>query len=167
MIVKGLSTAHPSKMQELVPGLVAFFDDAHNFEVLRSINGTCPPFSLRALAWYVGAGLHGEEALVDYESNLRKYTRRRFDPFRRCNRIVLEYDGDSVVTTIGQMNFFRWMISSKVWSSLITNRARMAAEVARRTPVARQASVARCGQDHAGISAGLVHVSGRHVVIFD
>ena len=167
MIVKGLSTAHSPKTQELVPELMAFYDDAHNFEVLRSINGTCPPFSLRALAWYVGAGMHGEEALVDYEKHLRKYTRRRFDPFRRCNRIALDFEGDTVVTTIGQMNFFRWMISSRVWSALLTNRARMAAEVARRSPVARQAAVVRCGQAHAGISAGLVHVSGRHVVIFD
>ena len=44
-----------------------------------------------------------------------KYSKKRFDPFCRWDRIVIPYkDGNSIQTTIGQLNFFKWAIENLV-----------------------------------------------------
>lgn len=50
-----------------------------------------------------------------YKAELKEYHKRLFDPFSRGERIEFEYyDGCSVKTTVGQLNFFRWAIQNKV-----------------------------------------------------
>ncbi len=51
----------------------------------------------------------------DYKLKLKAYSKRRFDPFCRWDRIEMPYlDGKSIETTIGQLNFFKWAIENKV-----------------------------------------------------
>jgi hypothetical protein len=51
----------------------------------------------------------------DYKLKLRAYSKKRFDPFCRWDRIVIPYkDGNSIQTTIGQLNFFKWALENKV-----------------------------------------------------
>jgi hypothetical protein len=51
----------------------------------------------------------------DYKLKLKAYSKRRFDPFCRWDRINIPYkDGTSIETTIGQLNFFKWAIENKV-----------------------------------------------------
>jgi hypothetical protein len=47
---------------------------------------------------------------LEYKSQLKAYSKRHFDPF--CRRGRIEYEG--VVTTCGQMAFFRWAIQCGV-----------------------------------------------------
>ena len=50
-----------------------------------------------------------------YKSQLKAYSKRRFDPFCRRDRLLFHIDEDhSVETTIGQLNFFKWAISNLV-----------------------------------------------------
>ena len=50
-----------------------------------------------------------------YKSQLKAYSKRKFDPFCRRDRILFEIDEDhSVETTIGQLNFFKWAISNMI-----------------------------------------------------
>jgi len=50
-----------------------------------------------------------------YKSQLKAYSKRRFDPFCRRNRLLFNLDEDhSVETTIGQLNFFKWAISNLI-----------------------------------------------------
>jgi hypothetical protein len=52
---------------------------------------------------------------VDYKLKLKAYSKRRFDPFCRWDRISIPYkDGTSIETTIGQLNFFKWALENKV-----------------------------------------------------
>lgn len=69
---------------------------------------------------------------LDYKSQLRGYSKKLFDPFCRRQRIFLDYetytpifldddqitdyknDDTGIVTTIGQLNFFRWAITNEV-----------------------------------------------------
>ena len=52
---------------------------------------------------------------MDYKLKLNAYSKRRFDPFCRWDRIVIPYkDNMSIQTTIGQLNFFKWAIENKV-----------------------------------------------------
>jgi hypothetical protein len=51
----------------------------------------------------------------DYKLKLKAYSKKRFDPFCRWDRISIPYKHDtSIETTIGQLNFFKWAIENKV-----------------------------------------------------
>lgn len=51
----------------------------------------------------------------DYKLKLKAYSKKRFDPFCRWDRISIPYKNDtSIETTIGQLNFFKWAIENKV-----------------------------------------------------
>jgi hypothetical protein len=51
----------------------------------------------------------------DYKLKLKAYSKRRFDPFCRWERISIPYtSGKFIETTIGQLNFFKWALENKV-----------------------------------------------------
>jgi len=52
---------------------------------------------------------------LDYKSLLKGYKKRLFDPFCRKTRIPFRYTNEhSLITTIAQLNFFKWAISNKI-----------------------------------------------------
>jgi hypothetical protein len=52
---------------------------------------------------------------VDYKLKLKAYSKKRFDPFCRWDRISIPYkDSSHIETTIGQLNFFKWTLENKV-----------------------------------------------------
>ena len=51
----------------------------------------------------------------EYRAQLQSYTKMYFDPFRRHNRISFNIEeNSSVETTVGQLNFFKWIIHNHV-----------------------------------------------------
>ncbi len=51
----------------------------------------------------------------DYKLKLKAYSKKRFDPFCRWERISIPYDDENYMeTTIGQLNFFKWTIENKI-----------------------------------------------------
>ena len=51
----------------------------------------------------------------DYKLKLKAYSKKRFDPFCRWERITIPYDKETnMETTIGQLNFFKWAIENKI-----------------------------------------------------
>ena len=57
----------------------------------------------------------------DYKLHLKAYSKKRFDPFCRWDRITIPYKFDEiknetiyVQTTIGQLNFFKWALENNV-----------------------------------------------------
>jgi hypothetical protein len=52
---------------------------------------------------------------LDYKSQLKGYKKKLFDPFCRKRRIPFYYTVDKcLITTIGQLNFFKWALSNKI-----------------------------------------------------
>ena len=50
-----------------------------------------------------------------YKSQLKSYSKKKFDPFCRRERIRFKYNGEKVLeTTIGQLNFFKWAIDNLI-----------------------------------------------------
>jgi hypothetical protein len=46
---------------------------------------------------------------------LKAYSKKRFDPFCRWERISIPYkNGTCIETTIGQLNFFKWALENGV-----------------------------------------------------
>ena len=58
----------------------------------------------------------------DYKLKLKAYSKKRFDPFCRWDRISIPYkNGTCIETTIGQLNFFKWAIENKVIEYIESN----------------------------------------------
>ena len=74
---------------------------------------------------------------LDYKNQLKAYSKKFFDPFCRQRRIIIdcntffvkEYNEDIlnvdknsyIVTTVGQLNFFRWFLENKIFDYAISN----------------------------------------------
>ena len=51
----------------------------------------------------------------NYKGQLKAYSKRNFDPFCRRNRIRFYYeDNKYFITTVGQMNFFKWAMENHI-----------------------------------------------------
>jgi len=88
--------------------------------------------SIRVLDWFVtnyskkytvnyelnGININGDKyfnVYLQYKCQLKAYKKKLFDPFCRKQRIAFYYNKNKcVVTTIGQLNFFRWAITYNV-----------------------------------------------------
>ena len=52
---------------------------------------------------------------IDYKLQLKGYQKKQFDPFCRRSRINFYYDTNKYfITTVGQLNFFRWAIMNGI-----------------------------------------------------
>lgn len=71
---------------------------------------------------------------LDYKNQLKAYSKKFFDPFCRQKRLVIntinfkwkEYIDEAVaeneiITTVGQLNFFRWFIDNKIMDYALSN----------------------------------------------
>lgn len=61
----------------------------------------------------------------EYKNQLKSYTKKLFDPFKRDDRIDFKYyRGEEICiinTTIGQLNFFRWIIKYEILNYINDN----------------------------------------------
>ena len=59
---------------------------------------------------------------LDYKSQLKAYSKKQFDPFCRRERIsFFDHSNTELVTTVGQLNFFRWAIETNIINYIIEN----------------------------------------------
>ena len=59
---------------------------------------------------------------LSYKQQLKIYKKKYFDPFSRGNRIPYFMDNSCIITTIGQLNFFKWFFSKKIYDYIINNK---------------------------------------------
>ncbi len=66
--------------------------------------------------------LHQVNVYLSYKNQLNSFSKKHFDPFCRRNRIEYDFsDNTNIVTTVGQLNFFRWAIQNNVLKYIIDN----------------------------------------------
>ena len=119
----------------LLNNLLKFYEEGNNMDyMLRIINGESK-ISLRIIDWfatnyakkyYTVYQIPNTErrfkVYVDYKLKLKAYSKKRFDPFCRWDRITIPYkDGTFIQTTIGQLNFFKWAIENDVVNHIEEN----------------------------------------------
>jgi len=112
----------------LLNNLLKFYEESNNMDyMLRIINGESK-ISLRIIDWfatnyakkyYTVYDIPNTERRFkvynDYKLKLKAYSKKRFDPFCRWDRITVPYkDGKYIQTTIGQLNFFKWALENNV-----------------------------------------------------
>ena len=60
----------------------------------------------------------------DYHKNLTAHNKKNFDPFARRRRIhIVLFGKEQRVSTIGQLNFFRWFLSKDLVGFLLENKS--------------------------------------------
>ena len=122
-----MGTNYTTQNDLLMTNLMKFYDEDNNLEkMLKIINGESP-ISLRIIDWFATnyakkfftvyeVGMNRRfKVYVDYKLKLKAYSKRRFDPFCRWDRITIPYsNGTFIQTTIGQLNFFKWALENGV-----------------------------------------------------
>lgn len=58
---------------------------------------------------------------LSYKSQLKAFNKRYFDPFSRGNRIPFFFTDYCIITTIGQINFFKWYLSNNINEYILNN----------------------------------------------
>jgi hypothetical protein len=117
-----------SQNELLLHKLMLFYNNNNNLiKMLKIINGESK-ISLRIVDWF--STNYAKKFFTvfetdtvsrfrvynDYKLKLKAYSKRRFDPFCRWDRIKVPF-GDkefSIETTLGQLNFFKWAIENKI-----------------------------------------------------
>jgi hypothetical protein len=116
----------------LLNNLLDFYKNEHYLHrMLKIITGECK-ISLRIVDWFTtnyakknytlydirndqGEIVKRFKVYCDYKLKLKAYSKKRFDPFCRWDRISIPYkNGTCIETTIGQLNFFKWSLENKV-----------------------------------------------------
>ena len=105
-----------------------YYTNDHLKRMLSIINGTSN-ISLRIVDWfstnyskkyftmYETEKNKRFKVYEDYKLKLKAYSKKRFDPFCRWERIQIPVEKDSQYcfeTTIGQLNFFKWALENKI-----------------------------------------------------
>ena len=128
------SSSYTTQNDLLLKNLMVFYNTADNDNLdnmLRIITGDSK-ISLRIVDWFATNYAKKYYTLYvidqttdnvarrfkvydDYKLKLKAYSKRRFDPFCRWDRISIPYkDGKCIETTIGQLNFFKWALENNV-----------------------------------------------------
>ena len=129
--IMNLASNYTTQNELLLNNLMDFYkDEKYLSRMLKIITGESR-ISLRIVDWfatnyakknytlYTFTDSHENtirfKVYFDYKLKLKAYSKKRFDPFCRWDRISIPYkNGTCIETTIGQLNFFKWAIENKV-----------------------------------------------------
>lgn len=128
----GGGDAYTTQNALLLTNLLKFYDHNDNLNVMLQIINGHSKISLRIIDWFATNyakkfftvyTIQNEyskcarrfKVYVDYKLKLKAYSKKRFDPFCRWDRITIPYkNGTFIQTTIGQLNFFKWAIENDI-----------------------------------------------------
>jgi hypothetical protein len=118
-----------SQEQYVLHRLEKFYSNLTNLEKIRCILTGESKLSLRLIDWFVTnyakkfntAFVNSQNKHIiiylSYKSHLKAYSKKMFDPFCRYKRIKFQ----DIDTTVGQLNFFEWIISDEILDYIYTN----------------------------------------------
>lgn len=131
MLLMQTENGHYCTQNELLlTNLTKFYKDSSNIDLMLNIITGASKISLRIVDWFstnyakkhytnydieIDSNKKRFKVYFEYKLKLKAYSKRRFDPFCRWERIRIPYkNGNFIETTIGQLNFFKWAIENDV-----------------------------------------------------
>ncbi len=126
-----------SKKELLMQSLIRYFNDEKKLNKFLPIVNGKSKISLRLIDWFVTnyskkngtsyeIDIDGEKThvivYINYRSQLKAYSKKNLDTFCRGERIsLIDNDENEILTTVGQLNFFRWAIEYKILDYINNN----------------------------------------------
>ena len=113
----------------LLNKLLEFYKNTDNSKTMVNIISGESNISLRLVDWFVTNYAKEKYTIYNIQKNnnierfkvynnyklmLKSYSKKRFDPFCRWDRISIPYNNIYIQTTIGQLNFFKWIIENNI-----------------------------------------------------
>jgi hypothetical protein len=125
-----------SQEQWVLHRLEKFYAIPENLKKAEQVLSGKSPLSLRLIDWFVtnyakkynSAFVSKKKHIIvylSYKSHLKAYSKKMFDPFCRCKRI--KFNG--LDTTVGQLNFFEWIISDDILDYIQENKDKIHADM--------------------------------------
>ena len=98
-----------------------FYNSPENIKSFIDIIGCKTNISIRLIEHFItcyskinNINLNGINIYNNYDQQLKTYHKKYFDPFSRGERIPWFTDDYCIITTIAQLNFFKWFISMRI-----------------------------------------------------
>jgi hypothetical protein len=131
----------------LLKSLTNFYNKGENMDILYKILTNQNKASLRLVDWFttnyskkhniiylIYMNNKDKKTLIEtdkiicqfnvynsYKSQLKAYSKKQFDPFCRRERLFFTCCDREINTTIGQLNFFKWVIVNNIMDYINTN----------------------------------------------
>ena len=134
----------------IMSNLLRYYSDYGKVDRMLAIIHGVSSVSLRLVDWFVTNYAKKNWTIItrqssrfkvydEYKSKLKSYSKRRFDPFCRHERVVIPYKSEShIETTIGQLNFFRWAIENGIIDHIEANHEAIEADMNSRNSTSRR-----------------------------
>lgn len=127
-----LSMSFQSRADVLETTLKRFYSNKKHIQILESVVELRDKITLRRLERFITQDARKFNIVMiqddgtpfrlykEYRAQQDAFTKRFFDPFCRYDRILIERKGKHCIeTTVGQLNFFRWIINNNVLDFVI------------------------------------------------
>lgn len=147
--------AYTTQNDLLLNKLMDFYKQEDNLDKMLSIINGESKISLRIVDWFatnyakkyftvysLTNSTKRFKVYMDYKLKLKAYSKKRFDPFCRWERITVPYkDGKYIQTTIGQLNFFKWALENNVIRYIEENYANIEKDMNNRNSTSKKKSL--------------------------
>ena len=149
-----MSKGYATQNDLLMNNLLAFYKNENNLQTMLNIINGDSQISLRIVDWFAtnyakknftvypiekGVETIRFKVYNDYKLKLKAYSKRRFDPFCRWERINIPYKENTYIqTTIGQLNFFKWALENKVIDFIEKNYASIEQDMNKRNSTSKR-----------------------------
>jgi hypothetical protein len=120
----------------LLNSLEDFYKKKNNYDLFHSIINGTNTISRRTIEYFVTNYALNNKICYDieerghivrfnvytsYKDQLKAHRKKYFDPFGRGERIPFFTNNDCIITTIGQLNFYKWFFSKNIYNYCIDN----------------------------------------------
>jgi hypothetical protein len=191
---RNVSSAKRDELQ--LTALKRFFNNSNNFHQIYQVVEGPSPISLRMIDWFVTNYCRVNHTIVswrvgdvnhycsvhdDYREQLKAHTKKRFDPFKRTERLIISYGTVKMETTIAQLNFFKWLLEKHILAFIATyydaiqkemmlfveqQKADVAKAAHKKKDDAKTVSTKR-GRKTKANNANMLLIPGHHTILFD
>jgi len=122
-----------SQEHMIIKSMEKFYTDDNNIILFMSIINSRAHISIRLIDYFVTkySKIHKTSykynneivnVFTSYKQQLKAFQKKHFDPFSRGERIPYFMNELCIITTIGQLNFFRWFISKNLLEYILINK---------------------------------------------
>jgi hypothetical protein len=118
----------PCRRELLIRSLQRFYTERTDMQAIINLLQGDGDISLRVMDWFVtnyakkhnvSYQINGQDFSVylNYKAQLKAFSKKLFDPFCRRERIEFQCgETTAFITTVGQLNFFRWALEKNIFA---------------------------------------------------